>query len=157
MRILFCSLPENIVFPEELIPLVRNALLVSAGMEGLKESEIEVEVVFTNNTEIHRLNHEYRGYDRATDVLSFAWGESDPFPGDEGQLGQIIVSLETARCQAEEYGHSLEREVAFLCIHGFLHLLGYDHELGPAEEARMRDREREILQTLKITREGDGQ
>lgn len=83
---------------------------------------------------MHALNHEYRGKDKPTDVLSFALFESSGegdivFPGEENQfaLGDLVVSIDTAARQAGELGHSLEREVAFLTIHGVLHLLGYDH------------------------------
>lgn len=154
MNVFFCTLPDDLPFSQNLTPLLTKVLSVGAEMEGVTSEDMELEVVLTNDAEIQQLNRQYRGKDRATDVLSFAWGESEvSFPGEENQLGQIIISLETARRQAVEYGHSFEREAAFLCIHGLLHLLGYDHEIGPAEEAEMRKREKEILNALKITRE----
>lgn len=121
----------------------------------------EVGVLLVNDRYIHQLNREYRGVDRPTDVLSFAMQESteeEPTivggcEEDEGDLlGDIIISMETAARQAEEYGHSLEREVAFLAVHGFLHLIGFDH-LEEADAHVMRGREEAILAELGLTRD----
>jgi probable rRNA maturation factor len=118
----------------------------------------EVSVSFVSDDEIHELNRTYRGVDRPTDVLSFALreGEEDfPVP-DEGAelLGDIVISIPTAVRQAEEYGHSVEREVGFLLVHGFLHLLGYDHQDEDAER-EMFGLQEEVLQKLGLTR-GEG-
>jgi probable rRNA maturation factor len=118
----------------------------------------EVSVSFVSDDEIHELNRTYRGVDRPTDVLSFAFleGEEDfPVP-DEGAklLGDIVISIPTAVRQAEEYGHSVEREVGFLLVHGFLHLLGYDHQDEDAER-EMFGLQEEVLQKLGLTR-GEG-
>jgi probable rRNA maturation factor len=116
----------------------------------------EVSLMFTDDETIHEMNREYRGIDRPTDVLSFALeeGEEEEIYGgpEENLLGDIIISVETATRQAEEYGHSVEREMAFLALHGMLHLLGYDHM---EEEGRqeMRAQEEAILASLGITRE----
>jgi len=122
-------------------------------------SEVDVYITLTNNEEIHKINKEYRDVDRPTDVLSFPMYERDEIAGlkndtdDEIEkiLGDIIVSIEKVREQAEEYGHSFERELAYLVTHGMLHLLGYDHMIEE-EKAVMRKREEEILETLNITR-----
>lgn len=121
--------------------------------------EVDVYITLTNNDEIHKINKEYRDVDRPTDVLSFPMYERDEIAGlkndtdDEIEkiLGDIIVSIEKVREQAEEYGHSFERELAYLVTHGMLHLLGYDHMIEE-EKAVMRKREEEILETLNITR-----
>lgn len=121
--------------------------------------EVDVYITLTNNEEIHKINKEYRDVDRPTDVLSFPMYERDEIAGlkndtdDEIEkiLGDIIVSIEKVREQAEEYGHSFERELAYLVTHGMLHLLGYDHMIEEEKEV-MRKREEEILETLNITR-----
>ena len=121
--------------------------------------EVDVYITLTNNEEIHKINKEYRDVDRPTDVLSLPMYERDEIAGlkndtdDEIEkiLGDIIVSIEKVREQAEEYGHSFERELAYLVTHGMLHLLGYDHMIEE-EKAVMRKREEEILETLNITR-----
>lgn len=155
MEISFCSLPETFDFPEKWQSFLEEVLQAAGKMEEVA-ADREVEFVLTNDVEIHKLNREYRSKDAPTDVLSFAWEESEElFPGEDQMLGQIIVSLDRAKEQAKEYGHSLEREMAFLSIHGLLHLLDYDHEIGPAEEKQMRKREKEILDSLGIDREGE--
>ena len=109
-----------------------------------------------DDKKIQELNRDYRGIDRPTDVLSFPLREAVEDEGpkvsvDEWLLGDIVVSMETALRQAEEYGHSLERELGFLIVHGCLHLLGYDHQ---REEERqvMREKEEAILTSLGLTR-----
>lgn len=108
-----------------------------------------VSVLITDNEEIHSLNAEYRQKDAPTDVLSFPL--FDEFGNlDYYELGDIVISLERAKAQAEEYNHSLKREVAFLTAHSMLHLLGYDHENG---EQEMYVKQEEILNLLGITRD----
>lgn len=107
-----------------------------------------VSVLITDNEEIHGLNLEYRQKDAPTDVLSFPLFDEDGNLDDE-ELGDIVISLERAKAQAEEYNHSLKREVAFLTAHSMLHLLGYDHENG---EQEMYIKQDEILNELGITR-----
>ena len=129
--------------------LVRRAVCESLEYEGFY-NDAEVSVTFTDNEGIRALNAEYRGIDRETDVLSFPLtdfeGSEEP-PADEAaiSLGDIVVSLEKARTQAEEFGHSFQREVAFLCVHSMLHLLGYDHVDSDEDDAEMRRRQSEIL------------
>lgn len=120
--------------------------------------DLEVYITLTNNEQIHKVNLEQRKVDRPTDVLSFPMFEREEIHtlkekgGDTDILGDIIVSIEKVKEQAEDYGHSFERELAYLITHGMLHLLGYDHMIEEEKE-QMRKREEEILGNLKITRE----
>lgn len=119
----------------------------------------EMSVTFIDNEGIQELNNIYRGIDQATDVLSFAFDEGEPSAGEAGfvngagthLLGDIIISIEMAGIQAREYGHSLERELGFLALHGALHLLGYDH-MNDQDTAEMRVWEEKILQDLQLFR-----
>lgn len=139
--------------------LVRRAVETTLDYEQY-ENPIEVSVTFTDNEGIRELNRKFRNIDRPTDVLSFPLfdytGESEEPPVDEfvGMLGDIVISLEQAKKQAEEFGHSFEREAAFLTVHSMLHLLGYDHEAGGDEEADMRRRQREILDRMGLSLKG---
>ncbi|MBR7098490.1 MAG: rRNA maturation RNase YbeY [Clostridia bacterium] len=137
-------------------------MLVRAAIEATLDYEqygnpVEVSVTFTDDEDIRKLNRQFRNIDRATDVLSFPLfdysGEEDEPPVDElmGMLGDIVISLETAKRQAAEFGHSFEREAAFLCVHSMLHLLGYDHETGDEDEADMRRRQSEILDDMGLS------
>lgn len=118
--------------------------------------DVEVSVTFTDDSGIHELNRKFRGVDRATDVLSFpmyAFTEDDmPPEGEPLTLGDIVISVDRARAQAKEYGHSLRREIAFLAVHSVLHLLGYDHETGKEDEREMFARQDEIMDEIGITR-----
>lgn len=122
----------------------------------------EMSVTFMNNEEIHQYNKKYRGIDRPTDVISFAIeedGDDLPVLPDElmdaelaKNIGDILVSVDIINSQAEYLGHSYERELGFLVVHGFLHLNGYDHMLGDAEEKEMFDLQREILDNYGLKR-----
>lgn len=109
-------------------------------------------MVITDDEEIHALNREYRGKDRATDVLSFPMFEADEMIFSPAELGDIVISADTMATQAAEYGHSQSRELAFLFVHGLLHLLGYDHELGEEAEKAMFARQDEIMNLLGLER-----
>lgn len=127
--------------------------------QALAEEEIdesaEVSVTFVDNEKIRALNNEHRGIDRETDVLSFPAFTDDGFEvnpeNDAVILGDIVISLEKAKAQSEEYGHSMLRETAFLIAHSLFHLLGYDHETE-AEEKEMFEKQENVLQRLGITR-----
>ncbi len=108
---------------------------------------IEISISFVNNQEIRNLNKTYRAIDKSTDVLSFPFDNSFNLPIKV--LGDIIVSIEKAKEQAEEYGHSFEREVAFLTIHGLLHLLGFDHQTAEQEE-EMFTLQKKLLKELEF-------
>lgn len=147
---IFFSKSDGFAVSYELKCAVRAAILATLKYEGFP-FDAEVSVTFADNEYIHGLNNEYRGMDKPTDVLSFPMYD-DGFPYEECQhgctLGDIVISLEKAEEQANELGHDLIREVAFLAIHSTLHLLGYDHERSPEEDEEQCRRQREILESL---------
>lgn len=109
-------------------------------------------IIFVDNEEIHQINKERRGVDRATDVISFAL-EDSPDDFDEFRiLGDIFISIPKMQEQAKEYGHSEKRELSFLVVHGLLHLLGYDHMKSKKDEEMMFSLQDEILESLNILR-----
>ncbi len=137
--------------------LIRDVVNCVLKEEGIKKN-LDVYITLTNNETIRKINAEQRNIDKATDVLSFPMFEREEIPNlkkedkTEDILGDIIVSIEKVKEQAEEYGHSFERELAYLVTHGMLHLLGYDHMIDE-EKVVMRKREEEILGVLNITRD----
>lgn len=108
------------------------------------------DIIFIDDEEMHKLNKEYRGIDRTTDVLSFALNDDKHIDAIVNSLGDIFISIPKMKSQAEEYGHSEKRELSFLALHGLLHLLGYDHTLGKKEEEEMFGLQKEILNELGI-------
>ena len=136
--------------------LIRRTILETLDYEGM-ENDVEVSVTFTDDEGIRELNNKFRKMDKPTDVLSFPLfdyeGEKEEPLFDElaNNLGDIVISLERAMAQANEFGHSLEREVAFLTAHSMLHLLGYDHETSEEDEADMRRRQSEIMERLGLS------
>lgn len=141
---------------EELIEKV-----VGKALELEVEGDYEVSISFVNNNEIKELNKQYRDKDAATDVLSFPlmefeateedYNNEEEYVQEDKLLGDIVISLERAQEQAQEYGHSFERELAFLTAHGMLHLLGMDHE-DEEEEKEMIEKQDRVLKLLNITR-----
>lgn len=129
---------------------INKAIRLSEGPE-----EAEVSLILVDDQRIHALNLEYRGVDRPTDVLSFALQEEveeEPEIEEEDEmLGDIVISVERARDQAEEYGHSFEREIVYLAVHGTLHLLGFDHE-EEHDKQEMRSKEEEVMAQLRLER-----
>ncbi|WP_077327043.1 rRNA maturation RNase YbeY [Virgibacillus siamensis] len=138
------------------VDLLQRLLLFTADAEGVSPAS-EVSVTFVNNKEIQELNRNYRQKDQPTDVISFAMqeigdGEMDIISEDiPVMLGDIVISVERADEQANEYEHSFERELSFLAVHGFLHLLGYDH-MNKTDEVKMFNRQEEILGEFGIER-----
>lgn len=117
-----------------------------------KLDNLEFNIIIVDNEEIHKLNRECRGIDRPTDVITFALEDNNDFPDlDVRILGDIYISLDKAKGQALEYGHSFLRELSFLAIHGFLHLLGYDH-MKKEDEEIMFGKQEEILNGFGIKR-----
>lgn len=153
----------DIAWEEDSISLDRreplSAMLNQAIQEAIRRSdgpeEAEVSLMLVDDQRIHALNLEYRGVDRPTDVLSFALQEETEEEPDlefeDDLLGDIVISAERAREQAEEYGHSFERELVYLAVHGTLHLLGYDHE-EEQDKLEMRNKEEEVMAKLGLER-----
>ncbi|NLY79223.1 MAG: rRNA maturation RNase YbeY [Lysinibacillus sp.] len=149
-------LDETNEVSEEHIELVENLLLHAAKVENIGDAEVSI--TFVTNEEIHRINREYRQKDEPTDVISFALEEmGEGEVAIVGQdlprvLGDIIISIDRTREQAEEFGHSFERELGFLAVHGLLHLLGYDH-MTEEEEKVMFSKQEEILSSFGLGRD----
>ena len=143
---------DKLPFPSSFRVLIRRAVKAALKSEAF-DRPCEVSVTIVDNEEIHAINLEHRGIDRPTDVLSFPMFDEDFDDGEACVLGDIVISLEKAKEQAESYGHSIEREIAFLTVHSVLHLLGYDHEEGKAEESEMFEKQEKILEAMGLTRE----
>ena len=145
---------EKIELTASLRNTVKKAVTASLDYQEI-DFPCEISVTFTDNEKIHLLNKEYRGKDAPTDVLSFPMFEGGEIEYDDESdvpcmLGDIVISLERAVSQAEEYGHSLEREAAFLAVHSVLHLLGYDHERSTEEDELQCSLQKTICETLDI-------
>lgn len=119
-------------------------------MENVKSSEMAI--ILTTDEKVHELNKKYRGIDKSTDVLSFAFEDNAKVRYNNRQLGEIYISIPKMREQAKEYGHSQMRELAFLTVHGILHLLGYDHTLGKKEEEEMFAKQELVLNGFRKTK-----
>lgn len=119
------------------------------------DDDLELSVIFVNDERIHEINREYRNIDRSTDVISFALEDNEQYymEGMPRSLGDIFISIDHAKKQAQDYGHSFYREMCFLFTHGILHLLGYDH-MEKEDEIEMFKIQNDILNALKIEREG---
>lgn len=156
MEVIISNLPEDLAASQECARIVVTAAKKVSTLYDVTESEVSI--TLTDNAHIHELNRKYRGIDRPTDVLSFAFSESEEpeVTGAAGEtLGDIIISVERAKEQAEEYGHSLRRELAFLTVHGMLHLLGYDH-MEEQDRIEMEEEQRYVMEALGISRDDDG-
>ena len=142
---------------EEIVKRVLNKCYEE---EGLLDSKLIMTITFTTPEEIRKINKKYRKIDKATDVLSFPMFEKDELDEKiknkdflyEDVLGDVIISVDKVREQAKEYGHSFERELSYMLVHGFYHLMGYDH-IEEEDKKIMRPKEEKILNELKITRE----
>ena len=144
--------PETLTVEENLLEEILRAADIVGEIYGVENSELSI--TLTDDKNIHALNKKYRGIDRATDVLSFAFRESDEpevIGADFEILGDVIISLERAKVQAEEFGHSFLREIIFLEVHGLLHLLGYDH-IEDDERLEMEAEQKFIMDKLGIGR-----
>ena len=134
------------------LKILKPLLEYARKYEGLENTELEFSIVIVDNKRIHEINKEYRGIDRPTDVISFALEDSEGVELENYRiLGDIYISIDKVKEQAKEYGHSEKRELAFLTVHGFLHLLGYDH-MEKEEEKIMFGKQEEILNGFGITR-----
>lgn len=147
MEVYIDNRQDEITIDDELIELMEKVMKECLALEE-KGFDTEISVSFVNNKEIQELNREYRNVDSSTDVLSF------PMTDDFSLihipiLGDIVISLEKALSQAEEYGHSFNREVAYLTAHSMFHLLGYDH-MKEDEKQVMRKKEKQVMKSLGI-------
>lgn len=138
--------------------IVENVLTTCFETENLNNTKLYVNVIFTNLENIRQINQTYRGIDKATDVLSFPMFEPEEIEvlkktenHIEEVLGDIVIATEKVEEQAKEYGHSFKRELAYLLVHGFYHLMGYDH-IKEEDKKKMRPKEEFILEQLKIVR-----
>lgn len=141
--------------PTGLRMLIRRCCHAVLELENV-DGSVQVDVTLVDNDRIHQVNLEQRGIDAPTDVLSFPLGESGEYDRhpETGEilLGNIMISLERAAQQAEDYGHSFNREVGYLTVHSMLHLLGYDHVQGGMEAVRMREKEETVMKQVGLPR-----
>ncbi|MFP4021048.1 MAG: rRNA maturation RNase YbeY [Halanaerobium sp.] len=138
----FNNQQNKLEISQEMLELLKRVVITAAELEGYSGGEVSI--AFVSNQKIKELNIKYRDKNEATDVLSF--------PIDAEMLGDIIISASRAAEQAEEYGHSLKRELAYLTVHGMLHLFGYDHH-SAEEKKEMRQKEERVLTQLDISRD----
>ncbi len=150
----------NIQIGEAITAQIDTDLIIRAVQTTLaaeqQDGPIEVSVLVSDDAELQQLNRDYRDIDQPTDVLSFAAEEEHAGfvrpPDMPRYLGDIAISYERVVAQAAEYSHSITRELAFLTVHGILHVLGYDHERGPQDAAAMRAHEEAVMQLLELPR-----
>lgn len=146
---------KAVKIPTGLRLLIRRCCHAVLDLEGV-DGSAQVDVTLVDNNLIHRINLEQRGIDAPTDVLSFPLGENgefdiNPETGDK-LIGNIVLSLEQAQRQAEDFGHSFNREVGYLTVHSMLHLLGYDHVAGGLEAVHMREKEETVMNQIGLSR-----
>ena len=144
---------EEHVVTQEILDTMLKAAEICIDAENIDVDRSEISVTFVDMEEIHQLNLDYRGVDSPTDVLSFPqFDDLNDLPEDgEIALGDVVICKQKAEEQAEEFGHSFEREIMYLFVHSVLHLLGYDH-MDEYENRIMRRREEEVMTELGITR-----
>jgi probable rRNA maturation factor len=154
VEIEFLDIEEN----SKYIDFIEKVILECFKTENLEKTKLYISVTLTNPNNIKRINNEYRNIDKETDVLSFPMFEKNEIPiliKNEMQfdevLGDIIISVDRVKEQAEEYGHSFERELAYMLVHGFYHLMGEDH-IEEEDKKNMREKEEMVLASLEITR-----
>ncbi len=161
MEIIIENEQDIIEVNDKLKDIINTAVEKSLEHEGF-EIPSETSIVLTDDNGIHQLNKQYRDVDKPTDVLSFPIldilkGQINQDSGDIDKdkelilLGDIVISLETVKRQAEEYGHSFNRELAFLTTHGMFHLLGYDH-MNEADEKEMLEKQEKVLRLMELAR-----
>lgn len=148
VKVIITNEQKKIKIPTGIRILLRRCCNAVIQLENLV-GEYEVNITFVDDERIRQLNNKFRNIDKATDVLSFPMGENSDYPINPESgfkiLGDVVISVERAVLQAEEYDHSLRRELGYLTTHSVLHLLGYDHVNGGIEAAKMREREEEVM------------
>ncbi len=146
---------KAIKIPTGMRMLIRRCCHAVLELEGI-EGCAQVDVTLVDNAQIHEINREQRNIDAPTDVLSFPLGENGEFElhpkTGEKLIGNIVLSLEQAKAQAEDFGHSFNREVGYLTVHSMFHLLGYDHVGGGLEAVRMREKEETVMEQIGLAR-----
>ena len=152
VKVIITNDQHEVKIPTGVRMLVRRACTAVLTLEEFNDPA-EISVRFVDDEEIHRLNREYRNVDRSTDVLSFPLGENGVYDTnlDTGakMLGDIVISIPHAVSQAERFGHTLQREIAFLTVHSMLHLLGYDHERSQKDDSAQCAKQRIIVKMLR--------
>ena len=157
VKVIISNDQNTVKVPSGVRLLIRRCCHAVLLLESFSNSA-EISVRFVDNEQIKELNAQYRNIDKETDVLSFPLGENGEYDVNPETnacvLGDIVISVPKAMEQAEEYNHSLDREIAFLTVHSMLHLLGYDHVNGGLEAVRMREKEETVLTQLGLKRNG---
>ncbi len=154
-EIIYEGIEEN----KEYEPIIKKVIEKCFEEEKIQNSKLCMTIILTTPQNIRKINKEYRNIDKETDVLSFPMFEKDELDKKienndfeyEDVLGDIVISIEKVKEQAEEYGHSFERELSYMLVHGFYHLMGYDH-IKEEDKKIMRPKEEKILKSLEITR-----
>ena len=150
---------EDIEENREYEPIIKKVIEKCFEEEKIQNSKLCMTIILTTPQNIRKINKEYRNIDKETDVLSFPMFEKDELDKKienndfeyEDVLGDIVISIEKVKEQAEEYGHSFERELSYMLVHGFYHLMGYDH-IEEEDKKVMRPKEEKVLRDLEITR-----
>ena len=147
----FLDIDEN----QEYVEFIKKVINKCFEVENLQNSNLYISIILTNPKNIQEINKEHRDVDKATDVLSFPMFEKDELENVQFEnievLGDVIISVEKVKEQAVEYGHGFERELAYMVVHGFYHLMGYDHIIE-ADKVVMRAKEENVLNKLEIMR-----
>lgn len=156
LKVSISNMQKDIKIPTGIRLLIRKCCHAVLQLED-QHGSFEVSVSFLDDAQIHQLNAEYRDKDMPTDVLSFPLGENGKFDVNKEtgayMLGDIAISIPKVYSQADQFGHSIQREFAYLTVHSMLHLLGYDHEAGGIAAVRMREKEEEVLARLGLQRD----
>lgn len=150
MEVYIENTQNKIPVNRNLVTKLNETMNKAAEIHGLSNQEMSI--IFVDNIQIQKINRDYRDKDQVTDVISFALNDDDTaFAWEKNDLGDIYISLERAKEQSIDYGHSFEREVCYLAVHGLLHLLGYDH-INKEDKEKMREKEEEIMAEVGLMR-----
>ena len=153
LKVIISNRQKQVKIPTGVRMLIRRCCHAVLEMEHM-DGSVEISISFVDNEQIREMNKQYRSKDSATDVLSFPMGEDGKYDINHETgakiLGDIVISIPKVVEQAKTYGHSFEREIAYLTAHSMLHLLGYDHERGGLERVRMREKEELVMRDLGL-------
>ncbi|HBT63316.1 MAG TPA: rRNA maturation RNase YbeY [Ruminococcaceae bacterium] len=157
IKVIIENKQKTIRIPTGIRLLIRRCCHAALELESFQGSA-EIGVSIVDDDQLRQINNEYRNIDSSTDVLSFPMGENGNYDKNPETgayiLGDVVLSIERAKEQAEQFGHSLQREIGYLVVHSVLHLLGYDHVDGGLESVRMREREEAIMTSVGLPRGG---